>query len=305
MSRTLRRVPMSFDWPLGKTWGGYVNPYAGLATDCPDCETGYDRAGGRPDANAALFRAQWYGDAPFDWHAYGAASPPLTQDHPAYKQAVRNVDSAPAFYMTAAEKGMREAFRRGVMEGFPHDEPLVPFPSFAKKPAIEAEARRLHALWRGQWSHHLVQADVDALVADDRLRPKTTPAKANELSYECFDLGRWGDTCVRARCEREGVPFTCARCGGTAAIWPSPEIEQKCEDWQDTEPPAGEGYQLWETCSEGSPISPVFATLDELCAWAADSATTFADQRATKGEWKEMLESDCVHATDEQGNIYL
>lgn len=33
------------------------------------------------------------------------------------------------------------------------------------------------------------------------------------------------------------------------------------------EPPVGEGYQLWETTSEGSPISPVFTTLEELCDW--------------------------------------
>ena len=37
--------------------------------------------------------------------------------------------------------------------------------------------------------------------------------------------------------------------------------------WQPQEPPVGPGYQLWETTSEGSPMSPVFATLAELAAW--------------------------------------
>lgn len=32
------------------------------------------------------------------------------------------------------------------------------------------------------------------------------------------------------------------------------------------EPPKGEGWQLWQTVSDG-PISPVFATPDELVAW--------------------------------------
>ena len=81
--------------------------------------------------------------------------------------------------------------------------------------------------------------------------------------------------------------------------------KQQYEDWQETEPPAGDGYQLWENCSEGSPVSPVFATLDELCAWAEDHATTFGSFRATKAEWKSMLEEDFVHATDVQGNIFL
>lgn len=61
------------------------------------------------------------------------------------------------------------------------------------------------------------------------------------------------------------------------------------------EPPKGEGFQLWETTSEGSPISPVFKTLDELCEWCEDNATVFADIKATKEEWKEMLEKDFVH----------
>ena len=53
--------------------------------------------------------------------------------------------------------------------------------------------------------------------------------------------------------------------------------------------PTGEGFQLWETTTEGSPISPVFANLEELCEWAATNATTFAASMATKEEWMFML----------------
>jgi len=60
-------------------------------------------------------------------------------------------------------------------------------------------------------------------------------------------------------------------------------------------PPKGDGYQLWETASDGSPASPVFATLDELCAWCEGNATTFADNRTTKERWKEMFEEDFVY----------
>lgn len=47
------------------------------------------------------------------------------------------------------------------------------------------------------------------------------------------------------------------------------------------EPPEGEGYQIWETVSEGSPISPVFATPEELARhmettrWGADRGTSY------------------------------
>jgi hypothetical protein len=34
-------------------------------------------------------------------------------------------------------------------------------------------------------------------------------------------------------------------------------------------PPEGDGWQAWETVSEGSPCSPVFATAEELIEWAA------------------------------------
>lgn len=54
------------------------------------------------------------------------------------------------------------------------------------------------------------------------------------------------------------------------------------EDWEKNrrvEVPEGEGYQLWENTSEGSPYSPVFKTLDELCAWLEPNASTSSSQR--------------------------
>lgn len=67
------------------------------------------------------------------------------------------------------------------------------------------------------------------------------------------------------------------------------------------DPPSGDGYQLWETTSEGSPKSPVFESLDELCAWCEENATTFASFKTSKEKWKEMLLKDNVHHRD--GNM--
>ena len=55
--------------------------------------------------------------------------------------------------------------------------------------------------------------------------------------------------------------------------------------------------QLYETTSEGTPESPVFekSELDKLCAYAAEHCFTFADYRATKEEWKQMLISGYVY----------
>jgi hypothetical protein len=57
---------------------------------------------------------------------------------------------------------------------------------------------------------------------------------------------------VRARCEREGVAHLCPECKGDGHIWSSKEAETMCDNWKKSEPPLGDGYQLWETTSEGS-----------------------------------------------------
>lgn len=48
------------------------------------------------------------------------------------------------------------------------------------------------------------------------------------------------------------------------------------------------------------PVSPVFESLDELCEWCEENATTFGDFKASKEKWKEMLEKDFV--CHEQGS---
>jgi len=66
------------------------------------------------------------------------------------------------------------------------------------------------------------------------------------------------------------------------------------------EPPTGEGFQLWETTSEGSPVSPVFASAEELADWCTVHATTFASCKATKEQWLKMFSKGCIY--HRQGN---
>lgn len=82
-------------------------------------------------------------------------------------------------------------------------------------------------------------------------------------------------------------------------------------DW-DGPPPSEEDYMLidvpeeqrthfmlYETTSEGTPHHdcPVFATIEELCEWAAIHASTFATLTATAEEWRRMLDANFVCAT--------
>ena len=45
-------------------------------------------------------------------------------------------------------------------------------------------------------------------------------------------------------------------------------------------------YQMYETCSEGTPISPVMETPEELARWLADNkASAFGSMTATYEQW--------------------
>lgn len=284
MGRTMKRVPIDFAWPRNKTWSGYIDPFSAQVSKCDLCSgSGYS-------PEAARLQDLWYGNAPFKPEDRGCK--PLTVDTPEVRAfAERNVRNSPGYYGTDNN-------------------------------AVLREAARLVEMWNGQWHHHLNADDVAALVKADRLwdftRTPRTPEQedvvrakvaSGENSWLPYDNGyvptpeevnRWSlngfghdsINCwvvVEAECNRLGCSMTCDKCGGTGQIWPSQECKALSEAWSPTEPPIGEGYQLWETTSEGSPVSPVFATLNELCEWCADNATVFADIRVTAQEWRAML----------------
>lgn len=257
MSREVKRVPVDFDWPLKKVWSGYQRTEEERGRfaedDCPDCTRGYSERG-------QYLHDLWYGHVPFRPEDNGSV--PLTTDTPAVREfAERNVQRDPWFYGGSSEYN------------------------------ITREARRLCDLWNGMWCHHLNQDDVDALIEAGRLmdfthhlvpredgkgsrwektepQPEVTAEMVNEWSirgfgHDSINAGR----AVEARCQREGVSDTCATCGGHASLERYPGQREEAEKWERTEPPTGEGWQLWETVSEGSPISPVFPAAELLALW--------------------------------------
>jgi hypothetical protein len=264
VGRDVKRVPIGWDWPLDKVWSGYqftaLEEERYREVDCPECENGYSPLG-------KYLHDLWYGKVPFRPQDNG--STPLTPyDRAVYEIARRNVEQAPRFYGGTSED------------------------------VILREARRLAELWNGMWSHHLNQADVDALIEAGRLmdfthtvtpgvgwqpiepRPVITPQQVNEWSLRWFGHDSINAKCaVDARCAREGQPSTCQTCGGHASLERYPGQRAEAEAWERTEPPTGEGWQLWETVSEGSPISPVFGSAEELAQWMASPAYTWGAAR--------------------------
>ncbi|MCW2300704.1 hypothetical protein [Rhodococcus erythropolis] len=208
MSREIRRVPTDFDWPLKKTWGGYLRPDELDLPECPDCKHG------------------------------GAQS----TGYSAEAHAIANT-----FY--------------------PHQISWN-----------DSSAERL------AWKDKLGQAEVDNLLAEGRLRtwtkreptddnPRTGEWRSIALTAEQVNasnrsdarafgdyahdaLNRW--ILIRFRCERLGITLDCATCAGETHIG-TPEQVAAHELWEPAEPPTGDGWQVWETVSEGSPISSIFA----------------------------------------------
>jgi len=223
MSREVRRVPLDFDFPVGQTWGGYLQPDTYDFPACPDCT--YEEL---PTIMDRLF------PTPRSGSGYSPEAYAISQTFYPY------------------------------MIGGPMAKHLA-------------------------WHDKLGQSEVDKLLEENRLRdyvqrydPKTrtwgprgvpvTAAMVNagqhnggagpKGAHDAIDRS----ILVRFRCDQLGIAVYCPTCDGHGDI-ATAEQRKEAEDWEGTDPPTGAGYQLWQTVSEGGPVSPVFATPEELADW--------------------------------------
>lgn len=210
---------------------------------------------------ARRMHEDWYGHG--DFRPEDNGSEPFQYDHPKiWAFAEHNVSQAPEFYGTGTA-------------------------------AIAREARRLATLWNAEWSHHLNQEEVDAQLADGSISefthtwdrengwvekvPRLTPtAREYNEFFLCSFIGgpsQW--TAMKTRAAREGVSLECSHCKGTGSIEKFKGQRKAAKKWKPLEPPKGKAWQIWETVSEGSPVTPAFDTPEELAAhWAKASSGT-------------------------------
>lgn len=104
-----------------------------------------------------------------------------------------------------------------------------------------------------------------------------------------FDPHRMQSALIKAA----GLPDKwgwCPTCEGEASLESYPGQRDEADAWEPTDPPAGEGWQMWETTSEGSPMSPVFATPEELARWLADTgASVFGSNTLDYAGWMRQI----------------
>lgn len=252
MGRQVRRVALDFAWPMNKAYSGLIMPDALIPVTCPGCE------GDGQSAIGKELHKRWWGYIPF--HPSETGSEPFTPDTPGVMDDCRRkVDGSRAFY----DQNTRS---RG-------------------EDTVLLEAMRMCAIWNGKWQNHLSQAEVDIVLAEDTIlqglthrwsrserrwvridRPTPTQREVN-----IWTLGL-GNPMVQLNCyavqqaeaAKRGGTCTCATCGGEGSSFRDEAHRLAYDAWAPTEPPAGDGWQLWETVSEGSPITPVFATAEEL-----------------------------------------
>jgi hypothetical protein len=78
----------------------------------------------------------------------------------------------------------------------------------------------------------------------------------------------------------------CALCKKYATLSGFTVTTYGCPDFPFSDPPKGDWYQLWETTSEGSPISPSFETPEELAHWLEDNkASAMGYETASYDQW--------------------
>lgn len=89
---------------------------------------------------------------------------------------------------------------------------------------------------------------------------------------------------IRARATRMGVYGECLACRGEGQVYPDDATKVAAEAWKPTPVPTGEWWQVWETVSEGSPVTPAFASATDLVNHLVANGDAW-DQKRGDGGW--------------------
>lgn len=259
----MKRVSLDFDWPLHKVWKGYINPHRG-PVECTLC--------GGSGLNA---QTKAIADSFYDFANKGCAwNDKITQDE---VQALVDKGRLKDFTHTwTLGEGWKP--KKWQTKGFrcPTCDVSVPQLSFEHYSCV--------CTCTG------TSTECVLMEGDDPRLHVPSAEEVNAKQYRGFihdAINRW--ILVEVRAKRLGVYGKCLKCRGKGSKFPAHTPHRPFNSWREYEPPAGVGYQLWETCSEGSPISPVFPSAELLAIWCETGASIFADEKMSREQWFEMF----------------
>lgn len=248
MGREVKRLALDFSWPKHKTWGGYLMPEYLYSVPCEHC----DQSGLNPESKK--ISDDWYTHLRTDGQK-GWSEHLEQEDVDALIAADRLIDFTSVFCTSESPGPIMTKQAMIDSEGSAGKY----FDSWLENGAIV----QLEDTHRGEPLYMQVRGWRKR---DDGYHP--TAAEVNEWSRHGLghdSINQW--IASEARAKRLGVWGHCEYCNGEGHTFRDSHHKKAHEEWEPTEPPAGEGWQLWETVSEGSPVSPVFAAKEELSEW--------------------------------------
>lgn len=124
-------------------------------------------------------------------------------------------------------------------------------PDYQGHPTLVLNGRR-------RWPHpYLIEAGInDPGASFHQLSNGLAGRDPEFMGYDA--VGRWA--AMKKILQVAGLPEDWGVCPVCKGEGMDPAVTEVYEAWEPTPPPAGQGWQLWETVSEGSPVSPVFKT---------------------------------------------
>lgn len=256
MGYQVRRVAIDFDWPLDEPWIGFCLPVCddvdeGGEAPCSACDT----SGWSPKSRSII--RQWHGSPePFDPVAHGYDL--FAEDDP-----------------LVISKAVRDFTVYNHLNGI---EPVGE--------ALATQCREVIRHWNSSLRFFVSIEDIRGMLR-----------RANKPEAETFTVTDWKKRMSETldgvyeyhlphvRAEREGRDPACACCKGKSVLKMAAEGDVQAGD----EPPVGDGWQLWETVTAGSPVTPVFATSRALAEHLVDTGRS-GSRPASREDWITFVE---------------
>lgn len=254
--RTTKRVPLDFDHPRNEVWPGYLSPSPRPCPEGDACLNGYtvDGAWLKSIVTCLTLLSQCDHDR---------SRPNGLFPHP----WLENLPFAPQTTKPVGRRWDGTPYRQDA----PIGEGYVPC-----IPKVAPATKAFNDLVLG----------LLATVDPDRAERRRTDMWMGHDSIDSWQIAKALVTAAGLDPDSWGV---CPTCEGHCC---HPDDIDMNDDWRPTEPPEGEGWQLWETTSEGSPVSPVFGTVEALASWCAINATWFGSEKTTYENWLRMFVND-------------